>query len=145
MHLLALALLSILAGTLLLAKVKKEALGKLFTYFSWFFLVVGFVLFLGCIAGGICKMAHHCGGPGQSCPAHGMMMKDGCHDKAGEKCCPPGKFMTCPDGKGMGCPEGKGMEPCCKKGAKIEIDTVTKTIIKRVEGVPLEKPVTKTK
>ncbi|MCX6285411.1 MAG: PepSY-like domain-containing protein [Bacteroidetes bacterium] len=60
MHLLAISLLTILAGTLLLAKFKKEIQGKFFVYISWFFIAVGFILFLICIAGGICKLKHHC-------------------------------------------------------------------------------------
>ncbi|MEI8007062.1 MAG: hypothetical protein WCI48_12715 [Bacteroidota bacterium] len=60
MHLLAISLLTILAGTLLLAKFKKENQEKIFRCISWFFIVVGFLLFLGFIAGGICKLKHHC-------------------------------------------------------------------------------------
>jgi len=130
MHVLAISLLAILAGTLLLAKFRKEAAGKFFIYISWFFIVVGFLLFIGFIAGGICKFKHHgfrhqhgaryemmenCHG---NCPpemmrrgprfGHGMMMG------RGRPCCPP-EMMR----KGMDCcPDGmmeKG-EDCCPEG-----------------------------
>ena len=45
MHLLAISLLTILAGTLLLAKFRKEMSGKFFAFISWFFIVAGFILF----------------------------------------------------------------------------------------------------
>ncbi len=63
MHSLLISLLAILAGTLLLAKTRKEELGKLFAYISWFFLVVGFVLFIGVI----CKTVNRCHSEGQCC------------------------------------------------------------------------------
>ena len=99
MHFLVISLLAILAGTLLLAKVRKDMPGKFFAFISWFFIVVGFVLFIGFIAGGICRMTHHgCDGP----PPHGrceMMMKE-CHHGM------PGSF---------GCPQGMDKEMCAKK------------------------------
>jgi len=75
MHLLPISLLAILAGTLLLAKFKKEAAGKLFAVISWFFIVVGFILFIGFIGGSICRMSHYeC--MGKAGCGHEMMMKD---------------------------------------------------------------------
>lgn len=74
MPLLPISLLTILAGTLLLAKTRKEELGKLFAYISWFFLVVGFILFIG----NICIMARgHM--RGHTPFRHEMMMKSRSH------------------------------------------------------------------
>jgi len=109
MHFLAVSLLAILAGTLLLAKTKKEELGKFFTYISWFFVVVGFLLFAGFIAGGICKMSHCCK-PGQSECRQEMMMKDcnsGMHD-------------------GMCCPSGMSKGSCNQKENCMEHDSTMK-------------------
>ena len=89
MHLLAISLLTILAGTLLLAKFRKDIAGKFFAFISWFFIVVGFILFIGFIAGGICKMTHH-GFPGHHNYQHEMMMKGWNHGMQGRFCCPPG-------------------------------------------------------
>jgi hypothetical protein len=119
MHILALSLLAILAGTLLLAKTKKEELGKFFSYISWFFLVVGFLLFAGSIAGGICKMKHGCilGHPG--CQKE-MMMKD-CRQGMGKH-------------GGAGCPAGMckgaiGNKACCMKN-----DSTMKACPKHMQG-----------
>jgi hypothetical protein len=85
MHLLFIALLSILAGVLLLAKTRKEQLGKFFTYISWFFVVVGFVLFIGFITGAVCKMSNCCP-PGK--PVRHQMMMKGCPQGMEKgKCC----------------------------------------------------------
>jgi len=92
MHFLAISLLSILAGTLLLAKFKKEAAGKLFVIISWFFIVVGFLLFIAFIAGGICKMSHH-GCAGKNECRQEMMMRDcgpGMMGMPGGRCGPRG-------------------------------------------------------
>ncbi len=59
MILLVISLLTILAGTLLLAKFKKEAAGKLFAIISWFFIAVGCLLFIGFIVGAICRLSCH--------------------------------------------------------------------------------------
>jgi hypothetical protein len=73
MRLLVISLLTILAGTLLLAKFRKDMIGKVFVYISWFFIVVGFVLFIGFLGGGIVRVAHHgFHGPYNRCE---MMMK----------------------------------------------------------------------
>ncbi len=120
MHLLAISLLTILAGTLLLAKFKKENQEKFFRCISWFFIVVGFLLFIGFIAGGICKLKHHCfnrhhgfryemmgRGPGSCSP--GMMGRG--------PGCGPGMMM----GGGPGCcsPEMMDRKPgCCPMGMK---------------------------
>jgi hypothetical protein len=113
MHLLAISLLSILAGTLLLAKFRKDSAGKFFAFISWFFIAVGFILFIGFIAGGICKMKHHCSGDQPGC-RHEMMMKECNHGEHAGFCCPEGM------GKGM-CPKQPGCMPhdsmmkCCPK------------------------------
>jgi len=119
MHFLAISLFSILAGTLLLAKFKKEAAGKFFTIISWFFIVVGFVLFIGCICGGACKMVHHC--KGDRCN-HEMMMKEGHPGMHGGSCCPMEKGMCTP-------------KPEC-----MPHDTVMKCCQKHEEGVPAKAP-----
>lgn len=56
--LLAISLLAILAGTLLLAKNKKDQLGKFFYCVSWFFIIAGFLLFIGSVAGEVCYITH---------------------------------------------------------------------------------------
>ncbi len=89
MHLLAVSLLTILAGTLLLAKTKKEELGKFFTYISWFFLAVGFLVFIGFIAGGICKFSHGCMSGKPECRQE-IIMKDGHHGMNEGNCCAAG-------------------------------------------------------
>jgi hypothetical protein len=111
MHLLAISLLAILAGTLLLAKTKKEELGKFFTYISWFFLGVGFIVFIGFVAGGICKMSH-CSKPGQAGCRHGMMMKEchpGMHDG---NCCSPGMSKGSCEEKEI-CMQHDSTKKCC--------------------------------
>ncbi|MCX6246224.1 MAG: hypothetical protein NTW10_00685 [Bacteroidetes bacterium] len=118
MHLLAISLLSILAGTLLLVKFKKEPHGKFFAFISWFFIVVGFLLFLVCIAGGICKMKHHCSGDQPGCP-HEMMMKECTHGGHAGFCSPEGM------GKGMcpkqpGCMQHDSAMKCCPKQMKCD-------------------------
>lgn len=111
MHLLAISLLTILAGTLLLIKSNKDALGKFFAFISWFFIVVGFLLFAGFIAGGICKLSHHCkaGQPGCS---REMMMKD-CHmGMQNGMCCPPGMNEGCSE-KMENCMKHDSAMKCC--------------------------------
>jgi len=113
MHLLAISLLTILAGTLLLAKFKKDMAGKFFTWVSWFFIVVGFILFIGFIGGGICRMTHH------GCPLH-----QNCQNEMMMKGCNPGMHagFCCPQGmekgmcsKGPGCMSQDSMMKCCPK------------------------------
>ena|ERR1035438_4617723 len=89
MRLLVIALFTILVGTLLLGKFKKEQVGKFFTWISWFFIVVGFILFIGFIGGGICKMRHNCfsGHPNYQ---HEMMMKNWHHGMWGGRYFPQG-------------------------------------------------------
>ena len=84
MHLLPISLLAILAGTLLLAKTRKEELGKFFAFVSWFFIVVGFILFIGVI----CTETHRCK-TGHSCCQQEMMMKGCGHGAHGGMCCTP--------------------------------------------------------
>ena len=125
MHLLPISLLSILAGTLLLAKFKKETPGKFFTIISWFFIVVGFLLFIGFIGGGICRMTHpgFCGKDG--CRQEMMMknhdrMKNCNHEMMGPGCCKPGmdKGMC---SKGPGCMPHDSTMKCCPK--RMECDS----------------------
>ena len=114
MHLLAISLLSILAGTLLLAKFRKDLAGKFFVFISWFFIVVGFVLFIGFIAGGICRMSHHHGfGRHQDC-RHEMMMKNCDHGMQGGPCCKQGmEKQMCP--KEPGCNPQECKMKCCSR------------------------------
>ena len=127
MHLLAISLLSILAGTLLLAKIKKEELGKFFAYISWFFIVVGFILFIGSIGGGICKLKHHCC-PDQPNCNHEMMMKNCCPGMHGVFCCPQGmdKGMC---SQNAGCMSHDSMMKCCPK--QMECDSAKMPVIKK--------------
>jgi hypothetical protein len=140
MHLLAISLLSILAGTLLLAKFKKEAAGKLFIIISWFFIAVGCLLFLGAIAGGICRMSHCCM-PGQPECRQEMMMKhrgpmgDDCgpmrncsHEMMGG-CCSKvcmDKSMCSKDAK---CMPGDSTMKCCDK--RMECDSAKMQMMKK--------------
>jgi len=125
MHLLAISLLSILAGTLLLAKFKKDMPGKFFAFISWFFIVVGFILFIGFIAGGICRMTHHGFACHHNCQ-HEMMMKECNHGMQGDFCCPPG-------------PGGM----CCKKPGGMPHDSMMKCCPKHMGGDSTKMPVPK--
>ncbi len=91
MHLLPISLLAILAGVLLLARTRKEALGKFFLFVSWFFVVVGFILFIGVI----CKVTNGY--------------------KSGHPCCQQEMTQGCPHGmhQGMGCPPPMHQGICC--------------------------------
>ena len=113
MHLLAISLLTILAGTLLLAKFRKEMPGRFFAFISWFFIVVGFILFIGFIAGGICRMKHH-GFPCHSNCRHEMMMKDCNPVMHSGFCCPQGmnKGMC---SKRLECMSHDSTMKCCPK------------------------------
>ena len=126
MHLLAISLLSILAGTLLLAKFRKDMAGKFYAFISWFFIVVGFILFIGFIGGGICRMTHH-GFPCRHNCQHEMMMKDWNPGMHGGFCCPPGME--------------KGM--CCKKSGCMSHDSVMKCCPKRMACDSTKMPVQK--
>ena len=126
MHLLAISLLTILAGTLLLAKFRKEMTGKFFTIISWFFIVAGFVLFIGFIGGAICRMSHH-GCPGQHNCQHEMMMKDCNHGMHGGFCCPEGM--------------DKGM--CSKDPGCMPHDSAMKCCPEHMEGDSAKMPVQK--
>ena len=126
MHLLAISLLTILAGTLLLAKFRKDMPVKFFAFISWFFIVVGFILFIGFIAGGICKMTHR-GCTGQPNCRHEMMMKDCDHGMQGEFCCPQGM--------------DKGM--CSKRPGCMSHDSTMKGCPGHMEGDSAAMPVPK--
>jgi len=112
MHLLAISLLSILAGTLLLAKFRKDMAGKFFVFISWFFIVVGFILFIGFIAGGICRMSHHHGFGRHHFGQHEMMMKDFNPGMPGAPCCPQGMDKKMCQ-KNPGCNSHECMMKCC--------------------------------
>jgi hypothetical protein len=112
MPLLAISLLAILAGTLLLAKFKKEPAGKFFTFISWFFIFVGFILFIGFAAGGVCRLAHHCCGK-DACQQEMMMKQCG----PGMPCGPFGHRFLRPGMMGPGmCPPGCPPHPGCMPG-----------------------------
>ncbi len=125
MHLLAISLLTILAGTLLLAKFRKDMPGKFFAFISWFFIVVGFLLFIGFIAGGICKMKHHCC-PGQN-ECRQEMMRDCNHGMRGGHFCPPGMGNG-----GPCCPPGMEKEMCAPKSGCMPQDSMMKCCPKQV-------------
>lgn len=120
MHFLPISLLAILAGTLLLIKIKKDGLGKFFAFISWFFIVVGFILFIGFITGGISRMAHM-GKMGHPECRHEMMMKRWQH----------GMYH------GSWCPAQKG---CC-----MQYDSTMKACCKHLIGDTTKMPPCKTK
>jgi hypothetical protein len=109
-----------------LAKTKKEELGKFFTYISWFFLTVGFLVSIGFIAGGICKLSHGCL-PGKSECRQENMMKDhhhgmnegNCYDagmgngscEKKENCSKHDSTMKC----SSGCTMADTSKMCCPK------------------------------
>jgi len=153
MHLLAISLLTILAGTLLLAKFRKDMPGKFFSFISWFFIVVGFLLFIGFIAGGICKMKHHGFGRHHNCQ-HEMMMKDCNHGMQGGFCCPKGMGMgqgmcsgkpTCMSHDSMMkcCPKGMDQRICSGKSVCMSHDNTMKCCPKHMEGDSTKMPVQK--
>lgn len=118
MHLLAVSLLAILAGTLLLAKTKKEELGKFFTYISWFFVVVGFILFIGFIAGGICKMSHCCKAGKSECSQE-MIIKDYHPGMRDGGCCQSGMSKGCNEQK-ENCMQHDSAMKCCPGHSKAD-------------------------
>jgi len=127
MHFIAISLLAILAGTLLLAKTKKEELGKFFTYISWFFIVVGFLLFVAFVAGGICKMKHHCMGGEQGCQKE-MMMKDCPPGMHGGACCPEDMRQGCSGEQGKCMKHDSSNKACCEHpGGDAKVMPVPKT------------------
>lgn len=101
--LLFISLLAILAGTLLLAKNKKEQLGRIFCWISWFFIAVGCILFIASIVGGICDLTHG-KKPGQPCCPQELMMKD-CKQGMPAGTCSPYRASACPH-----------MDKCMPKG-----------------------------
>lgn len=105
MHFLPVSLLAILAGTLLLIKIKKDGLGKFFTFISWFFIVVGFILFIGFMTAGILRMAH-LGKMGHPQWRYEMMMKGCEHGMYNGLCCPARKGICMQD--------DSTMKACCK-------------------------------
>ena len=123
MHLLPISLLAILAGTLLLAKTKKEELGKFFTIVSWFFVVVGFILFIGVICVETNKGCHSCCQQemikscphgvhqGMCCPVHGMGCSPAMHEG---KCCSAEKQKGCGEKKDNCAKSDSTMTPCTK-------------------------------
>ena len=114
-------LLAAASGMALLAKSKKEELGKSFRWMSYVIIVFGFLGFACALSHGICGMwCHHghgsemqchgmggmqcmpcppsaCGGMGMQGDCHGMDMK-GCSEKMGShegKCCGMGGGEKC--------------------------------------------------
>jgi hypothetical protein len=128
MPILVISLLTILAGTLLLAKFKKESAGKIFSYISWFFIIVGFLLFIGFIHGGIVRIIHH------ECPVGGNFHKEMMIKKCGpgmpgmkEECCPEGMGMRMHGGMCTGfrgCMKHDSLKVCCEKIIKGDSVTV---------------------
>lgn len=114
MPFLVISLLTILAGTLLLAKFRNDMPGKFFAFIPWFFIVVGFILFIGFIAGGICKVKQHGFGPHHNCQ-QGMMMKDCNQGMPGGFFCPKGMDKGMCSGK-PGCMSQESMMKCCPEG-----------------------------
>ena len=114
MHLLPISLLAILAGTLLLAKTRKEELGKIFAFVSWFFIVVGFILFIGVIC--VETNGHKSGHP---CCKQEMMMKGRGHGAMhGGMCCPANPGMCKgPMEKKENCMKNDSIMKSCPKHA----------------------------
>jgi len=129
MHLLPVSLLAILAGTLLLAKTRKEELGKIFAFISWFFIVVGFILFIGVIC--VETNGHKSGHP---CCKQEMMMK-GCN-RSGMQGGMHGR-MTCPAQAGMCKASGEKKDNCMKN------DSTMKCCTKHPAGESSKMPVAK--
>ena len=149
MPLLFIALLSILAGVLLLAKTRKEQLGKFFTFISWFFVVVGFILFVGFVFGATWRLTHRF--PPRGPMFHNRMMMHRHHPgmpagkccvlvpegevccaagiKAG-KCCTPemkgGKCCADSMKAGMCCQLGMNDGKCCAKMCPMGTDSTMK-------------------
>ena len=74
MHYLFASLVFIMAGTLLLAKTKKDGLGKFFKFISWFNIIVGFFMFIHVLCGHMNKMIHHCCKKDKACCDKEMKM-----------------------------------------------------------------------
>ena len=113
MHLLPVSLLAILAGALLLAKTRKEELGKFFAFVSWFFIVVGFILFIGVICQETTRYKS-----GHPCCRQEMMMKECNSGMHNATCCPP--------------PMCKGV--CEKKNECMKKDSIMKNCPNRPAG-----------
>lgn len=73
MLILVIGLTIIMAGTLLLIKVRKEGLGKFFSFVSWFNIILGFLMMICFFASGIYKMKNHCKEGKQGCDQRIMM------------------------------------------------------------------------
>ena len=113
--LLFISLLAILAGTLLLAKNKKEQLGSIFCFISWFFIAVGCILFIASIVGGICDLTHGRKSGRPCCPQE-LMMKDCKPGMPAGTCCPSGEGAPMSKDKCMkqgGCMQHGGMQHGC--------------------------------
>lgn len=97
---LSLALLVIVAGMFLLAKTKKDDLGSVFRFTSYFTITIGVLFVIGGICGGLCKMANHIGGGYD---------KAACHQSIGQSKCLSG-------GPGCGLAQGYGGKKCFSEG-----------------------------
>ncbi len=117
MHLLAISLLAILAGTLLLSKFRKENAGKFFGFISWFFIVVGFILFIGFIIAGIYRVSYY-GLPCKEEYRHEMMMKNCSPDRMKMDM---GRCMHHPMMPGYRMKGDSTMKGCCMKGDSIAV------------------------
>jgi hypothetical protein len=98
-----LSLLTLFAGMLLLAKTKKDSLGRFFSFISWFIIVISLGLFISYMSRGMygCYKANKCGSSSKYCK---------------DKPCMPGNcyMMCCEHNKmGMCCKEKQKM--CCEQ------------------------------
>ena len=143
MHFLAISLLTLLAGALLLAKARKDQPGKIFAFISWFFIVVGFLIFLCFIAGGICRMTN-CTKTFPPDVRQEMMMK-GCQPGMDMQCCPTHGMSqgTCHPGMSKGCCGGQCQCKC--QGMCMKHDSTMKCCMKNAPGDTLRKTCPKMK
>lgn len=141
MHFLPISLLTLLAGALLLAKSRKDQPGKIFAFISWFFIVVGFLIFLCFIAGGICRMTN-CTKTFPPDVRQEMMMK-GCQHGMDMHCCPTTGMSQscCQTGMSKGCCGGQCKCQCmCMKH-----DSMMKCGMKTTPGDTIRKTCPKMK
>lgn len=113
----AITLLAIVAGMMLLAQTKKENLGNIYKYVSWFVIIMAFLSEL-CI-GARCAMRCHGGGCMMTKECR-MMDDDGCMMGGGMMGCHRGMMMGgcgmmggCNMMMGGGCCGGMMMNGCC--------------------------------
>ena len=150
----ALSLLAITAGMFLLAKTKKEELGNLFKYASYFIITASFLCLIcigargmrHCCMGGNeqCRMEQKGGRMHSGCPSmmeqkeecNNMMMRMECHERMMKNCCCSKEGMCSEEAEEN---EERGMGKCCKKKKekccamekeKMEMDSV---VVKKIK------------